>query len=72
MKKVRRVAGRSPALARQQPLAQTRTEGRERWTSVRYLRGRIVEVWRDLAPGDHLNVRNEEKRREGDKIDSAF
>lgn len=56
MKKVSRGAGRSPALARQQPLAQMRTEGTGRWT--RYLRGRVVEFWRDLVLGDHLNVRN--------------
>lgn len=25
--------------------------------------GRIVEAWRDVAPGDHLNVRNEKKKK---------
>ena len=28
-----------------------------------------MEVWRDLAPGDHLNVKNEEKGGAGLKID---
>lgn len=39
------------------------------WTSIRYLSGRSMEVWRDLAPGDHLNVKNEEKGGAGLKID---